>query len=48
MNYPVEMGSGEIMYIEIGSAIQSCYGRGKYAHRERGDVINLLSFSFSE
>jgi hypothetical protein len=47
MKYAGEMGTGAIIYIpsfiETGSAIQRLVG---VQHRQRGDIISLLSFIF--
>jgi hypothetical protein len=51
MKYTVEMGSCAMIYmpslIKIDSAIQLLMGRGDaWTHREHGNRIKLLSFSF--
>jgi hypothetical protein len=48
VKYAVEMGSGVIIYIpsfvKIGLGIQHLIGR--YIHRQQGDLIGLLLFTF--
>jgi hypothetical protein len=48
MKYPVEMGSGAMIFIpsliKIGSAIQKLIERDTQAHRQHGDRINLHLF----
>jgi hypothetical protein len=46
MKYAIEMGSGAMIYIYIGSTIQKFMGKG--IHRQQGDLISLLSFSQNE
>jgi hypothetical protein len=49
MKYPVDMGSGAMIYIasfiKIGSAIQKLILRDTQTHGQHGDRISLLFFS---
>jgi hypothetical protein len=48
MKYPVEMGSGAMIYIpsfiKIDSSIRKLIGGNPPTHRQHGDRIRLLSF----
>jgi hypothetical protein len=50
MEYAVEMGSGAMIYIpsfiKIGSGIQKLISVDSQTHRQNGDRISILSFSF--
>jgi hypothetical protein len=48
MNYAVEMGSGAIINIQIGSGIQKLIVGDTKRDRQQSDPINLLSFFQSE
>jgi hypothetical protein len=46
MKYAVEIGSGTMIFIKIGSAIQKLIGGDTQTHRQCGDRVSLLSIVF--